>query len=93
MSGSVGARINLAENEGAGNGDAKLWPGGVSYFMAEGTWGGGNAKLQFKTPNGTWVDIPSSTLSANGTLKLDVPPGEVRTVIATASAVYAYLVR
>jgi len=88
-----GYRATLATNAGAGNGTAVEWPGGQGYFMATGTWGGGSAKLQFQTPDAVWVDIASGSLTANGTLKLDIPPGQIRTVIATASAVYAYCVR
>ena len=88
-----GYRATLAENATTGNGASEEWPGGQGYFMAEGTWGGGSAKLQFSTPRGTWVDIAGGSLTANGTLKLDIPPGQIRTVIATASAVYAYCVR
>jgi len=90
---AVGLRLDLASNAGAGNGTAKEWPGGTGFFMAEATWGGGSVKLQYQTPQGTWVDVASSTLSANGALKLDVPPGQVRAAIATSTAVYAHFVR
>lgn len=85
-------RVALAENAGAGNQTAKEWRGGKAMLLAEATWGGGNVKLQIQTPQGTWVDVPSSTLSANGVLNLELPAGQVRAVSATATALYAYLV-
>lgn len=90
----MGQAIAIASNSGAGNLTAyKIDRGGKFMFMAEGTWGGGSIKLQTQTANGTWVDVASSTLSANGTLSVDLPAGLIRGVIATASAVYATLVR
>lgn len=85
-------QIVLAENVAAGNGADKSVYGGKYIFMAEATWGGGNAKLQVKTPNGTYVDVPSSTLSANGMLQVEIPQGIVRVVFATGTALYAYLI-
>jgi hypothetical protein len=86
--------VTIASNAGAGNQTAvKLNCGGKFMFMAEGTWGGGNIKIQTQTGNSTWVDVASSTLSANGTLSVDLPAGQVRGVITTSSAVYAYLVK
>lgn len=83
--------ITLAANAGAGNGASQQCEGGDYKLVAEATWGGGNIKLQQKTANSTWVDIASSTLSANGDLNVRLSPGEVRVVITTASAVYANL--
>lgn len=86
-------RLTLSANAGAGNGTAYEWPGGKGMFMAEATWGGGNVKLQQQSANATWIDVaPSSTLSANGMVVLDLPPGQVRVVITTSTAVYSYLV-
>ena len=85
-------RIDLCENAGAGNKAAKECKGGRYYLMAEATWGGGNIKLQFQTPNGTWIDVPSSTLSANNGTAIELPQGQIRAVVTTATAVYAYLV-
>lgn len=85
-------RIDLCESAGAGNQASKECKGGRYYFMAEATWGGGNVKLQFQTPNGTWIDVTGSSLTANGGLAIELPQGQVRAVITTASVVYAYLV-
>lgn len=86
------ACITLAENAAAGTGSSKSVPGGKFLFMAEATWGGGNAKLQVQTPNGTWIDVPNSTLSANNMVQLEIPRGQARVVFTTGSALYAYLV-
>lgn len=82
--------LTLASNASAGNGSTVPWPGGKGYYTAEATWGGGSAKLQFKTANGIWIDVTSVTLSANGGVAFELPRGEIRVVIATSSAVYAY---
>lgn len=84
--------IALAENVAASTTTGKSVPGGKFLFMAEATWGGGNAKLQIQTPNGTWIDVPSSTLSANGMLQVEIPRGLARVVFATGTALYAYLI-
>lgn len=87
-----GHAVVLASNATTGNGTAYYWPGGRGLFMAEATWGGGTAKLQFTTPNGTYVDYPSGSLSANGGILFELPPGQIRVVIATATACYAYAI-
>lgn len=88
-----GYRADLAVNSANGTSAAKAWPGGKGLFFAEATWGGGNAKLQVQSPNGTWTDVPSTTLSANGSLPFELPAGQIRTVMATGSAFYVYAVR
>lgn len=88
-----GYRGTLASNAGAGNGSAVNWPGGKGAFVAEATWGGGSAKLQFQTDQSTWIDYPSGSLSANGLILFELPAGPVRVVIATATACYAFAAR
>lgn len=84
--------VTLASNGSAGNGSAVEVESGKYMMTASATWGGGSIKLQILSKDGsTYVDIASSTLSANGTLNIDLPKGAVRAVIATASAVYAEL--
>jgi hypothetical protein len=82
--------ITLASNATTGDGTAYEWHGGRGLFTAEATWGGGSAKLQFKTSNGTWVDYTSGSLSANGMVLFELPKCWIRTVIATATATYVY---
>ena len=70
------------------------FPGGVCSLSAKATWGGGSLKLQQLLPdNVTWVDIANSTLSADGYLNVTIPPGKFRSVLATATAVYARVTR
>lgn len=90
MGGTAKGALTLASNASA-TGSYGIWPGGKASFQAEATWGGGSAKLQGKLPNGTAYDV--ATLSANGVSSvLDLPAGEYRVLIATATAVYAKLV-
>ncbi len=76
----------------AATGSAVAWPGGPMYFTGEATWGGGTVKLQLQSMNGTWLDVPSGSLTANGILNLTVPAGNIRANVATATAVYAYAI-
>lgn len=86
-----GAIVYL-ENAAANN-VAKFWPGGKAWLMAKGTWGGGSVKLQVMLPDAaTYVDVASSTISADGVVALEMPPGTYRLVVATATALYVRLV-
>lgn len=86
-------KVELLQNA-TGNSADKLWHGGVAVLVAEATWGGGSVKLQAKLDQGNYVDVASSTLSANGmTAGLYLPPGTYRAVATTATAVYASLLR
>lgn len=85
-------RITLVSNASATGSDF-TFRGGRAMFMAEATWGGGTVKLQVKSPNGTYIDVNGGSLTANGTsAALYLPQGLYRANIATASAVYAYLI-
>jgi hypothetical protein len=87
------ARIDLLTAAGPGNGtDFALASGGKYAFQAESpAWNGGNAKLQISMPSGTWVDVTSGSLSANGMLTVDLPQGRVRAVVTTTVSVTANL--
>lgn len=69
--------------------------GGRYQMAAAGTFGGGNTKLQQLMPDGaTFVDVPSSTISAAGVSGIfDLPPGQYQIVITTSTAMYVSLVR
>lgn len=90
MAGSI--RVDFFSNSAAGNSSAQFWRGGKVAFYAEATFGGGSVKLQFQSPQGTWIDVASSTLSANGFAILELPPGQYRAVGATASAIYCSMI-
>jgi hypothetical protein len=64
--------------------------GGRYSAAAVATWGGGSAKLQILGPDGaTYLSVASTTdFSANGFATVDLPPGQYRFTIATATAVY-----
>lgn len=87
-----GERVDLVSNASA-TGNGMTFVGGRSAFIAEATFGGGTVKLQAQSPQGTWIDVSGGSLTANGFVLLDLPPGQYRANIATATAVYAWLVR
>lgn len=67
--------------------------GGKYGVAAAGTFGGGSVALQILLPDGsTWV--PAFTaFTAAGFSVIDLPPGQYRLAIATATAVYASVTR
>lgn len=90
-----------------GTGDGQFWPnisatpanfsllGGRYQLAAVATFGGGSVTLNQIGPDGSTL-IPCSTgttLIANGGGIVDLPPGQYQLTIATATAVYATLVR
>lgn len=84
--------LQLASNAGAGNGTPKVWGGGRGVFSATATWGGGSVKLQYMLPDGTWADVGAhTTLMANGGGGFELPRCEIRAVVATATAAYAWV--
>jgi hypothetical protein len=84
--------VNLLTN-GSADASGMRWPGGKAMLVASATWGGGKIKLQVKSsnPSATWCDVPNSTLSADGTLTLDLPVCELKVDVTTATAIYADL--
>lgn len=66
------------------------WMGGEAVWIVFATWGGGNVTLEYKAPNGTWVPVTTAA-TANGYTVVKIPPGEVRSVRTTATAVFSYL--
>ena len=87
--------ITLAFNAASTTpGTNTTWVGGPGTFSAEGTFGGGTVTLQTLTGNGTWMAVGSdTTLTAAGIAGFILPKGaQIRALIATATAVYAYAV-
>lgn len=82
-------RVDLAVNASA-TGQAVNWPGGRLSFGAKATWGGGTVKIQCLLPSNDWVDVSGLSLTADGMVSADVPAGQIRANIATATGVYAY---
>lgn len=83
-----------AENISASTAAFQL-KGGKYAVLAKATWGGGSAKLQILLPDGsTYVSVASATdFTADGYGTVDLPPGQYRLTIATATAVYVSVVR
>jgi hypothetical protein len=69
--------------------------GGKYGVSAVATWGGGSAKLQRLGPDGsTYLSVSSTTdFTANGYGTVDLPPGDYKIVVATATAVFAQVYR
>lgn len=73
--------------------------GGRYVFNAVATFGGGNVQLQMLAADGTsWVapkDIGGSAnnLTAAGSQTVDLPAGQFRVAVTTATAVYASVAR
>lgn len=84
-------RLDLLSNVSA-TGSGFGFNGGKAALYAEATWGGGTVKLQTQSPKGTWIDVPNASFTANGFVSLDLPPGQYRGNVATATAVYFSLV-
>jgi hypothetical protein len=64
--------------------------GGKYGIVAVGTWGGGTAKLQIQAGDGTtYLSLRAATdFAANGYVATDLPVGQYRVTIATATGVY-----
>jgi hypothetical protein len=84
--------FNIA-NQGPGTYKSKVaLKGGTYALQVVATFGGGNVKLQNMGPDGvTFIDIPNTTLSANGFVIVTIPAGIYQIVVTTATAVYAAL--
>lgn len=69
--------------------------GGKYAIAALATFGGGSVKLQALGPDGsTYLSLSSaSDFTAAGGAVVDLPPGQYRFTIATATAVYTSVTR
>jgi hypothetical protein len=69
--------------------------GGKYAVAALATFGGGSVKLQALGPDGTtFISLAAaSDFTAAGGAVVDLPPGQYRFTIATATAVYASVCR
>lgn len=71
--------------------------GGRYVMTVIATFGGGNVQLQMLGPDASTYVAPfniagsANNLTANGSQTLDLPPGQYKFVVATATAVYANL--
>ena len=68
--------------------------GGKYLFAAVATFNGGTVGVEMLMPDGsTWTAISALSITAAGVATADLPPGQYRISIATATAVYAALTR
>lgn len=89
---NVPEKITLLENASADSAYFKVG-GGRYCFIVSATFGGGSVALEILGPDGsTAIAIPSASLTSNTAVVVDLPPGQVRANITTATAVYAQLV-
>lgn len=86
-----GQRIDLLTNSAAATGAAFRFRGGKVFYYAEaGTWSTSTVKLQFQSPQSTWIDVTDASFSANGGMVLELPEGQYRAVAAGGSLAGAY---
>jgi hypothetical protein len=78
----------------AANSNTFLLKGGKYAVAAVATFGGGSVKLQVLGPDlSTFLSVAGATdFSAAGFATVDLPPGQYRFTIATATAVYASVI-
>lgn len=70
---------------------ATKWPGGEGAWITRATFGGGNITLEYQDPAGTWVAVTAAATTAGYTI-VKIPPGQVRSVVTTATSAFSYLV-
>lgn len=80
-------QTQLITNGGAvANGADFDWPGGAGLMSAEATAWAGTCKLQYKTPNSTYIDVGTDvTFTANGIGGFNLPECTIRAVHTTAA--------
>ncbi|MBP6748425.1 MAG: hypothetical protein KA144_02195 [Xanthomonadaceae bacterium] len=87
------AGVMLLTNEAVDSGSF-LWPGGKGVFSVVATFGGGSVGLEYLGPDGaTWIAPTGGLLIANGGIVFELPPGQIRATVDTATAVYATATR
>lgn len=84
---------NRQSNIGAGSTAAFQLAGGTYHVSAIGTWGGGNLALEALGPDGTTYLPMITAISANGVAVVQLPQGQYRWTVTTATGVYARITR
>ena len=68
--------------------------GGRYLLAATATWNAGSLALQMLMPDGsTYIGITNGSLSADGTLSLDLPAGSYRLAVTSATGAQGSLSR
>lgn len=65
--------------------------GGRYGFAAVASWGGGSVELDILGPDGTTWLATAVAFSADGYKTIDVPPGQYRITVDTATGIYISL--
>jgi len=92
---AVRGGINLCSNVDASADSAEVvWVGGRTVLVLEATAYGTDVRLQYKSLSGKWININSTTFSANQVTAYDLPPGTYKMRIngGTTTDLYAALV-
>lgn len=63
---------------------------GVTYIA---TWGGGSVTLQIEAGDGSTFVTAATAFAANGYATVDLPPGQYKFAVATATGVYVNITR
>lgn len=72
---------------GDGNSSVVTWRGGVGEFQAQGDFGTGTAKLQWRMDsNEDWVDVSGASLTSDGRSSFDIGPSELRVNLSGSSS-------
>jgi hypothetical protein len=91
----IKSNLTLLSNTAVSGSPVIVSTGGSYMYGISGTFGGVSSKLQMLGPDGTtYVDVPTTTLTAAGYVKVDIPAGAtVKSVLTggTPSAMYATL--
>lgn len=83
---------DLASNISATT-DAFFLTGGKYGIAVLATFGGGNVVLQGLGPDGSTYVPMHTAITAAGVATVDIPPGQYRWAVTTATAVYASVAR
>lgn len=60
---------------------AASWGGGSGSFDVSGTFNGATVKLQRLAADGTWFDVTSAALTADGRAPFSMAPGQIRAAV------------
>lgn len=82
---AIKVNLQLLSNAAASGGNVTVQTGGSYIYSIAGTFGGTSSKLQAIGPDGTtFMDIPATTFTAAGWVKVDLPAGVVVKCVLTA---------
>jgi len=69
-----------------GDSDIISWPGGVAEFQAQGDFGTGTAKVQWRmNSDQSWTDVSGASLTSDGRASFDIGPCTLKVNLAGSS--------